>query len=96
MNYYNNKTVVFFNGEFVKAQDAMVSAYNQTMHYGNGVFEGIRSYDTEDGTRIFKAKEHYDRLHYSANKMHFNIPYSSQELEAITYELLRRNDLKDA
>jgi branched-chain amino acid aminotransferase len=96
MNYFNNDTVVFFNGKFVKAQDAMVNAYNQTMHYGNGVFEGIRSYDTEDGTRIFKAKEHYDRLHYSANKMHFNIPYSSQELEAITYELLRRNDLKDA
>lgn len=96
MSYFNNNTVLFLNGKFVKASDATASLYNQTMHYGNGVFEGIRSYDTEDGTRIFKAKEHFDRLHYSAKMMHINLPYSSAELEAITYELLRRNNLTDA
>jgi branched-chain amino acid aminotransferase len=66
------------------------------MHYGNGVFEGIRSYDTTDGTRIFKAKEHYDRLHYSAKMMHIELPYTSEELERITYQVLEKNDLKDA
>lgn len=96
MSYFNNNTVLFLNGKFVKSSDANASLYNQTMHYGNGVFEGIRSYDTEDGTRIFKAKEHFDRLHYSANMMHINLPYTSEELEAITYELLRRNNLTDA
>ena len=94
--YYTEETVVFWNGEFVKAKDAKVGLYNQTMHYGNGVFEGIRSYDTPDGTRIFKAKEHYDRLHYSAEKMHIQLSYTSEELETITYRLLELNGLKDA
>lgn len=94
--YYNDETVVFLNGEFVKAKDAVTGVYNQTMHYGNGVFEGIRSYDTPDGTRIFKAKEHYDRLHYSAKMMHIELPYTSEELERITYQVLEKNDLKDA
>lgn len=94
--YYTDETVVFWNGEFVKAKDATVGLYNQTMHYGNGVFEGIRSYDTPDGTRIFKAKEHYDRLHYSAEKMHIQLSYNSDELETITYRLLELNGLKDA
>jgi branched-chain amino acid aminotransferase len=66
------------------------------MHYGNGVFEGIRAYDTPKGVQIFKAKEHYDRLHYSATVMHINLPYSSSELEQISYKLLETNNLKDA
>ncbi|TNF01196.1 MAG: branched-chain amino acid transaminase [Bacteroidetes bacterium] len=94
--YFNDQTVLFLDGKFQKAADAQVGVYNQTMHYGNGVFEGIRSYNTEDGTRIFKAKEHYDRLHYSANVMGIKIPYSSEELEQITYRLLELNNLKDA
>lgn len=94
--YYTDETIVFLNGEYVKAKDAKVGLYNQTMHYGNGVFEGIRSYETPDGTRIFKAKEHYDRLHYSADKMHISLHYSSEELEQITYRLLEMNGLSDA
>ncbi len=94
--YFNEQTVVFLDGEFVKASDAKVGLYNQTMHYGNGVFEGIRSYDTPDGTRIFKAKEHFDRLHYSAKMMHIDLKYSSEELEQLSYELLEKNNLKDA
>ncbi|MEN9997267.1 MAG: Branched-chain-amino-acid transaminase [Bacteroidota bacterium] len=94
--YYTDETIVFLNGEYVKAKDAKVGLFNQTMHYGNGVFEGIRSYETPDGTRIFKAKEHYDRLHYSAEKMHISLNYSSEELEQITYRLLELNSLSDA
>lgn len=94
--YYTDETTVFLDGAFVKGKDAKFGLYNQTMHYGNGVFEGIRSYETPDGTRIFKAKEHFDRLHYSAEKMHIKLNYSSEELEKITYDLLKRNDLKDA
>ena len=77
MMYYTDETIVFLNGEYVKAKDAKVGLFKQTMHYGIGVFEGIRSYETPDGTRIFKAKEHYDRLHYSAEKMHISLNYSS-------------------
>lgn len=94
--YFNDSTVVFFNGEFLKAKDVNVSPYNQTMHYGNGVFEGIRAYNTPDGTRIFKAKEHYERLNYSCEKMYIPFAYTTQELERITYKLLRLNNLTDA
>lgn len=94
--YYNEDTIIFFNGEFIKVKDIPISIFNQTMHYGNGVFEGIRAYDTPKGVQIFKAKEHYDRLHYSAKVMHINLSYSSSELEQISYKLLEANNLKDA
>ena len=94
--YYNDKSVVFYNGKFTKANQLLVSPYNQTMHYGNGVFEGIRSYETADGTRIFKAKEHFERLIYSCEKMYIPINYSIEELEQNTYQLLEMNGLSDA
>lgn len=94
--YYNENTTIFFNGKFIKVKEIPVSIFNQTMHYGNGVFEGIRAYDTPKGVQIFKAKEHYDRLHYSAKVMHINLSYSSSELEQISYKLLEANNLKDA
>lgn len=94
--YYNNNSVVFFDGNWVKANELSVSPYVQTMHYGSGVFEGIRSYETPDGTRIFKAKEHYERLHYSAEKMHLVLPYSAEELTQLSYQLLEKNKLSDA
>ena len=94
--YYNEDTTIFFNGKFIKVKETPISIFNQTMHYGNGVFEGIRAYDTPKGVQIFKAKEHYDRLHYSAKVMHINLSYSTSELEQISYKLLEANNLKDA
>ena len=94
--YYKEQTVIYLNGAYIKASDANANLYSQTLHYGNGVFEGIRSYNTEDGVRIFKAKEHFDRLHYSAKKMHINLNISSDKLEKITYQLLKLNHLKNA
>lgn len=94
--YYNQHTLVFFNGNWMKAVDLMVSPYAQTMHYGSGVFEGIRSYATPDGTRIFKAEEHYNRLRFSAEKMHLKLNYSAEELTQLTYQLLEKNNLGNA
>lgn len=94
--YYNKNTTVFLNGEWLKATEAKTDLYSQTLHYGNGVFEGIRSYNTEDGVRIFKAKEHYERLLYSAKMMHIDFNYSVEELTNLTYQLLEKNDLTDA
>ena len=94
--YYNDNTVVFFNGEWVKAKDLMVSPYVQVMHYGSGVFEGIRSYETPDGTRIFKAEEHYKRLLYSAEKMYLKVNFTAEEFTQLTYQLLEKNNLKNA
>ncbi|GAA0893892.1 branched-chain amino acid transaminase [Fulvivirga kasyanovii] len=94
--YYNDDTIVFHDGKWLKAGEAKASLYDQTLHYGNGVFEGIRSYKNVNGCNIFKAKEHYDRLQYSAEKMHVNLPYSTEELINITYQLLDKNNLRDA
>ena len=94
--YYNDNTVVFFNGEWVNAKDLMVSPYVQVMHYGSGVFEGIRSYATPDGTRIFKSKEHYERLLFSAEKMYLKVNYNAEEFTQLTYQLLEKNNLSNA
>ena len=94
--YYNENTLVFFNGKWLLAKDLMISPYVQGLHYGNSVFEGIRSYATPDGTRVFKAEEHYERLHFSAAKMHLKLPYTVEDLCHLTYELLEKNNLSDA
>ncbi|SEC80045.1 branched-chain amino acid aminotransferase [Tenacibaculum sp. MAR_2009_124] len=94
--YYKEESVIFYNGEFVKAKEASTSTYGQTLHYGNGVFEGIRSYGTTEGTKIFKSKEHYERLKFGVEVMDIDFDYSVEELTEITYELLRRNNVSDA
>jgi branched-chain amino acid aminotransferase len=94
--YYNNKTQLFFDGRFVKASEAKIDLFSQTLHYGNGVFEGIRSYNTTEGARIFKAREHFERFFYSAEKMHMKLPYSVSELVNITHQLLNINQLSNA
>jgi branched-chain amino acid aminotransferase len=94
--YYNENTIVYYNGEFVKATEAKANVYDQSLHYGYAVFEGIRSYNTQNGTRIFKAKEHYDRLKFSAESIHIPYSYSTEELIEISYELLKQNNFTDA
>lgn len=94
--YYGDSTVVYFNGAFVKASEAKIDLYGQSLHYGYAVFEGIRSYQTKNGTRIFKAKEHYDRLRYSAEVMGIPFTTSTEELIELTYEVLRQNQFSDA
>lgn len=94
--YFNEKSVVFYNGEFIKATELTTNSYSQTIHYGNGVFEGIRAYNTDQGARIFKPFEHYKRLKFGAQVMNIQLDYSEEELTNITYELLERNGLKDA
>jgi branched-chain amino acid aminotransferase len=94
--YYNNETLVYFNGNFVKAKKAQTDLYGQSLHYGYSVFEGIKSYKTDEGTKIFKAEEHYDRLQRSAALMQIPFSYSTQQLTDLTYQLLEFNNLSDA
>lgn len=97
MTYYNEHTVLYLNGDFVRAAEATMDYYSQSLHYGYSVFEGIRSYKTINGeTKIFKAKEHYDRLQQSAEAMNMPYTWSAEELIVATYELLKRNNLQDA
>lgn len=94
--YYNENTVVYFNGEYVKATEAKGNLYDQSLHYGYAVFEGIRSYNTQSGTKIFKVQEHYDRLRFSANAVNIPCNYNTEDLIEISYEVLKRNKLSDA
>ncbi len=89
--YYNENSIVFFDGNYVKAKDVKTDLYTQSLHYGNSAFEGIRAYNTTDGTRIFKPISHYNRLAYSAKKMDIKIRYSTEELINISYKLLELN-----
>lgn len=96
-NYYNEHTVLYLNGAFVKASEAKMDFYSQSFHYGYSVFEGIRSYRTITGeTRIFKADEHYERLKVSAESLNMPYHWSAAELIEATYELLLQNKLQDA
>jgi branched-chain amino acid aminotransferase len=96
-SYYNENTVLYHDGEFLKASEVKTDLYSQSLHYGYAAFEGIRSYKTEDGrTKIFKAVQHYDRLKNSANALNIPYNYSTAELIEATYEVLAKNDLQDA
>ena len=95
--YYNQNTFIYLNGSYVKAADANTDLYSQTLHYGYGVFEGIRSYKTIAGTtKIFKAEAHFERLQQSAQALNLPYPYTVEELIEATYKVLALNDLQDA
>src|SRR6201991_351263 len=97
MAYYNENTVLWLDGNIVKASEAKTDLYGQSLHYGYAVFEGIRSYRTAAGeTKIFKPVEHYDRLKRSAEALNMPYSYSTDELISATYEILDRNNLQDA
>lgn len=95
-DYYNEDTILFFNGQFVKASDAKTDLYGQTLHYGYGVFEGIRAYETVNGTKTFKAFEHYERLKKSCSLMGIPFEYDAEDLEQITYQVLEKNNFTNA
>ncbi len=95
--YYNNETIIFHNGQFVKAADAKMDLYSQSLHYGYSVFEGIRSYQTAGGeTKIFKPIEHFERLKVSAQSINLPYTYHTQDLIDATYEVLRKNNFQNA
>jgi len=82
---------VWRNGKFVVAEDATISVVNHALHYGSGVFEGVRFYKTASGSAIFRLDDHTDRLFYSASVLELEIPFSREEINSATVELLRKN-----
>ena len=85
---------IWQNGEFVNWDDATVHVLSHGFHYGTGVFEGIRCYETEKGPGIFRFADHLDRLEKSAELFYMEIPFTKEELREATHELLRKNELK--
>ncbi|HEX8462388.1 MAG TPA: branched-chain amino acid transaminase [Segetibacter sp.] len=94
--YYNEDTIIYYKGEFIKATEAKGNVYDQSLHYGYAVFEGIRAYKTKNGVKIFKAKEHFDRLQFSCESVGIPYPFDNEELINLTYRLLEKNNFTDA
>ena len=76
----NTAELIWMNGEFIAWEDAKVHVLTHSLHYGTGVFEGIRAYDTEVGTAIFRHHDHLARLENSAKLYYMDIPYSREQL----------------
>ncbi len=85
--------LIWQNGEFVPWHEATTHVLTHGLHYGTGVFEGVRCYDTERGPAIFRHLDHLDRLAKSAELYYFELPYTSEEIAEATRELIRRNEL---
>jgi branched-chain amino acid aminotransferase len=86
---------IWMNGELVDWADATVHVGVHGLHYGTGVFEGIRCYETEKGPAVFRLTDHLDRLHNSARLLYMDIPYSVDELKAASMELISANGLPE-
>jgi branched-chain amino acid aminotransferase len=86
--------LIWQNGEFVPWHEATTHVLSHGLHYGTGVFEGVRCYETERGPAIFRHKDHLDRLAKSAELYYFALPYSGEEIAEATRELIRRNELR--
>jgi branched-chain amino acid aminotransferase len=84
---------IWMNGEIVPWADAKVHVLTHGLHYGTGVFEGVRAYETDLGPAIFRHRDHLERLQKSADLYYLELPYSLEELRDATHEVIRRNGL---
>lgn len=87
--------LIWHNGELVAWEDAKVHVLTHGLHYGTGVFEGIRAYETARGTAIFRHQDHLARLFKSAELYYMPIPYTQTQLRAATHELIAANGLRE-
>ncbi|MBK9982761.1 MAG: branched-chain-amino-acid transaminase [Saprospiraceae bacterium] len=94
--YFDDHTIIYQDGKWVKASDGHISVYSQVLHYGTGVFEGIRSYAIDGQPRMFRSEEHFKRLIYSSNAIGLSFHKTVLELKQITYDLMRRNNMVEA
>lgn len=86
---------IWKNGSFEKWNDSNVHILSHTLHYGTGVFEGVRAYKTENGPAIFRLIDHTNRLFDAASKISIKIPFSESELNAAQCDTLSKNNLEE-
>ncbi len=85
---------IWMDGKMVDWDKAQVHVCTHALHYGSGVFEGIRAYETEKGTAVFRLKEHIDRLYNSAKILKMEIPYPKEEFKQAVKNTIKENNLK--
>jgi branched-chain amino acid aminotransferase len=88
--------VIWMDGDWLPWRDAKVHVLTHTLHYGCGVFEGLRAYKTEKGTAIFRLRDHTDRLFRSAHIFTMNIPFDKELLDQVQIDAVKRNNLSSA
>ena len=88
--------VIWMDGEFVPWREAKTHVLTHTLHYGMGVFEGVRAYQTDNGAAIFRLQEHTDRLFRSAHILQMPMPFSKDEINNATRESVSKNNLDSA
>ena len=84
---------IWMNGRLVDWDDANIHILTHSLHYGMGVFEGVRAYETSDGPGVFRLTEHIDRLFNSAKIMMMDIPFTAEELIEATKSVVRESGL---
>lgn len=95
-SFADRNGAIWLDGEFVPWREAKIHVLTHTLHYGMGVFEGVRAYKTDQGTAIFRLKEHTERLFNSAKIMNMSIPYSKQALNQAQKQAITENNLESA
>jgi branched-chain amino acid aminotransferase len=88
--------VIWYDGKMVNWRDATTHVLTHTLHYGMGVFEGVRAYKTDKGTAIFRLKEHTDRLFRSAHILQMKMPFTKEEMMEAQKASVRENNLESA
>ena len=96
MDFADRDGLIWFDGKMVDWRDAKVHVLTHTLHYGMGVFEGVRAYHADQGTAIFRLKEHTDRLFRSAHIMNMPMPFSKDEINAAQLAAVKENNLDSA
>lgn len=86
---------IWLNGKFVDWQEAKTHILTHTLHYGGGVFEGIRAYETKKGTAVFRLSEHIERFFYSASCLGMEIPFLPEEIKKAILETIKVNKVKE-
>lgn len=96
MSMSDRDGVIWFDGKFVPWREAQVHVLTHTLHYGMGVFEGVRAYHTDQGAAIFRLEEHTDRLFNSAKIMNMSVPFTKEELNQAQLDAVKLNNLDSA
>lgn len=96
MSMSDRDGLIWFDGKMVPWREANVHVLTHTLHYGMGVFEGVRAYETSEGPAIFRLEDHTKRLFNSAKIMNMNIPFTAEELNNAQVEAVKQNNLKSA
>ena len=96
MDFSDRNGFIWMDGKLVPWRDANVHVLTHTLHYGMGVFEGVRAYQTERGTAVFRLREHTDRLFRSAHILNMPMPFDKDTLNEAQIQVIRENKLDSA